>query len=84
MWQLCYFCCNFISQEFAICVFFRGCNLVFINTSGCSHIVFKHFFDDCLCSYIFSVVILFTMEQERNDGGHQCGQQGEQQGGQNI
>jgi hypothetical protein len=58
--------------------------LVFINTSSCSHIVFKHFFDDCLCSYIFSVVILFTMEQERNDGGHQCGRQGEQQGGQNI
>jgi hypothetical protein len=24
------------------------------------------------------------MEQERNDGGHQCGRQGEQQGGQNI
>jgi hypothetical protein len=39
-----------------------------------------HFFifDDCLCSYIFlfSVVILFTMEQG--------GQQGEQQGGQNT
>jgi hypothetical protein len=32
----------------------------------------------------FSVVILFIMEQERNDGGQQCGQQGEQQGGQNI
>jgi hypothetical protein len=38
---------------------------------------FQAFFDDCLCSYIFiSVVILFTMEQERNDGGHQRGQQG--------
>jgi hypothetical protein len=34
--------------------------------------------------FFISVVILFTMEQERNDGGHQCGQQGEQQGGQNI
>jgi hypothetical protein len=41
------------------------------------HIGFKLFFDDCLCSYIFiSVVILFTMEQD--------GQQGEQQGGQNT
>jgi hypothetical protein len=62
-----------------LCIFFTGCNLVFI-----SHIVFKLFSMIVYVHIFFSVVILFTMEQERNDGGHQCGQQGEQQAGQNI
>jgi hypothetical protein len=47
-------------------------------------ILFQAFFSMIVYVHIFSVVILFTMEQERNDGGHQCGQQGEQQGVQNV
>jgi hypothetical protein len=41
-------------------------------------ILFSSIFSTIVYVHLFLVLILFIMEQERNDGGQQCGQQGEQ------